>query len=180
MSAMTSPITGFLIVYSTVCSDANQRKHQSSAPLAFVRGIHRPVNSPHKGPVSRKMFPFDDVIMWSIIMITSTASRHHRRHEEDIRRNIIPPEQAIDVALSWFVYCCLQFTTEQNDRLAAAIICLIVMKGRPEQSHKSDCSNGSLRDMFPFVSQTFTTLRSRCDKVNPPVTKETNGLPISL
>ena len=31
---------------------------------AFVRGIHRwPVNSPHKGPVTRKMFPFDDVIM---------------------------------------------------------------------------------------------------------------------
>ena len=40
------------------------KKHQSSAPLAFVRGIHRwPVNSPHKGPVTRKMLPFDDVIM---------------------------------------------------------------------------------------------------------------------
>ena len=39
-------------------------KHQSSASLAFVWGIHRgPVNSPHKGPVTRKMFPFDDVIM---------------------------------------------------------------------------------------------------------------------
>ena len=43
---------------------ADQRKHQSSASLAFVRGIHwRPVNSPHKWPVTRKMFPFDDVIM---------------------------------------------------------------------------------------------------------------------
>ena len=50
-------------VYWTVCSGADQRKHQSSASLAFVRGIHRwPVNSPHKGPVTRKMFPFDDVI----------------------------------------------------------------------------------------------------------------------
>ena len=40
------------------------RKHQSSASLAFVRGIHRgPVNSPHKWPVMRKMRPFDDVIM---------------------------------------------------------------------------------------------------------------------
>ena len=39
-------------------------KHQSSASLAFVRGIHRgPVNSPHKWPVMRKLFPFDDVIM---------------------------------------------------------------------------------------------------------------------
>ena len=41
-----------------------QRKHQSSASLAFVRGIHPwPVNSPHKRPVTRKMFPFGDVIM---------------------------------------------------------------------------------------------------------------------
>ena len=49
---------------SIVCSGADQRKHQSSAPLALVRGIHlSPVNSPHKGPVTRKMFPFDDVIM---------------------------------------------------------------------------------------------------------------------
>ena len=39
-------------------------KHQSPASLAFVWGIHRgPVNSPHKWPVTRKMFPFDDVIM---------------------------------------------------------------------------------------------------------------------
>ena len=52
------------IVYSTVCSGADQRKHQSSAWLAFLRVIHRwPVNSPHKGPVTRKVFPFDDVIM---------------------------------------------------------------------------------------------------------------------
>ena len=39
-------------------------KTSNSALLAFVRGIHRrPVNSPHKWPVTRKMFPFDDVIM---------------------------------------------------------------------------------------------------------------------
>ena len=64
MGAMTSQITVVLILHSTVCSDTDQRKHQSSASLAFVRGIHRwPVNSPHKGPVTRKIFPFDDVIM---------------------------------------------------------------------------------------------------------------------
>ena len=57
MSAMASQITGVSIDYSTVCSGANQRKHQSSASLAFVRGIHRwPVNSPHKGSVTRKCF----------------------------------------------------------------------------------------------------------------------------
>ena len=48
-----------------VYSGADQRKHQSSASLAFVQGIQRwPVNSPHKWLVTRKMFPFDDVIMW--------------------------------------------------------------------------------------------------------------------
>ena len=64
MTSMASEVTSLTIVYSTVYSDADQRKHQSSASLAFVRGIHRsPVNSPHKWPVTRKMFPFDDVIM---------------------------------------------------------------------------------------------------------------------
>ena len=42
----------------------SNRKHQSSASLAFEREIHRrPLNSPQKGPVTRKMFQFDDVIM---------------------------------------------------------------------------------------------------------------------
>ena len=64
MSKLASQITSLTIVYSTVYSGPDQTKHQSSASLAFVRGIHRgPVNSPHKWPVTRKMFPFDDVIM---------------------------------------------------------------------------------------------------------------------
>ena len=64
MGAIASLITSLTIVYSAVYSDADQSKHQSSASLAFVWGIHRgPVNSPHKWPVTRKMFPFDDVIM---------------------------------------------------------------------------------------------------------------------
>ena len=64
MSAMASIITGVSIVYSTVCSGADQRKHQKLRVTAFVKGIHRwPVNSPHKGPVTRNMFTFDDVIM---------------------------------------------------------------------------------------------------------------------
>ena len=64
MGAIASQITSLMIVYSIVCSDADQRKHLISALLAFVRGIHRgPVNSPHKWPVTRKMFQFDDVIM---------------------------------------------------------------------------------------------------------------------
>ena len=64
MGAMASQITSFPIVYSTVWSGADQRKNLCSASLAFVRRIkRRPVNSPHEGPVTRKMFPFDYVIM---------------------------------------------------------------------------------------------------------------------
>ena len=64
MGAIASQITSLTIVYSIVYSDADQRKHQSSASLAFVLWIHRgPVNSPHKWPVTRKIFPFDDVII---------------------------------------------------------------------------------------------------------------------
>ena len=64
MGTIASQITSLTIVYSIVYSGADQSNHQSSASLAFVWGIHRgPVNSPHKWPVTRKMFPFDDVIM---------------------------------------------------------------------------------------------------------------------
>ena len=79
MSEIASQITSFTIVCSTVCSVADQRKHQSYASLAFVRGIHRrQMNSPHKGPVTRKMFPFDDVIMWIFNIIkTPTAYWTH-------------------------------------------------------------------------------------------------------
>ena len=70
MGAIASQITSLTIVYSTVYSGADQSKHQSSASLAFVWGIHRgPVNSPHKWPVTRKVYPFDDVIMlWYLAM----------------------------------------------------------------------------------------------------------------
>ena len=65
MGTIASQITSLTIVYSIVYSDADQRRHQSSASLTFVRGIHRgPVNSLHKWPVTQKMFPFDDVIMF--------------------------------------------------------------------------------------------------------------------
>ena len=64
MGAIASQITSLTIIFSTVYLDTDHKKHQSAASLAFVRGIHRrPVNSPHKWPVTRKMIPFDDVIM---------------------------------------------------------------------------------------------------------------------
>ena len=72
---MASQITSLTIVYSTVYSGADQRKHQSSASLAFVRGIHQgAVNSPHKWPVTRKMF--HHIWCW----ITSHTLWHETEH----------------------------------------------------------------------------------------------------
>ena len=91
MGTMASQITSLTIVYSTVYSGADQRKHQSSASLAFVRGIHRwPVNSPHKWPVTRKMFPFDDVIMLNAKMQSIGLSLHYNDVKWALRRRILP------------------------------------------------------------------------------------------
>ena len=80
MTTMASQITSLTVVYWTVHSGADQRKHQSSASLAFVRGIHRgPVNSPHKWPVTRKLIPFDDVIMNSESCICGNTLTHWGR-----------------------------------------------------------------------------------------------------
>ena len=80
MTMLASQITSLTVVYSIVYSGVNQRKHQSSASLAFVREIHRgPVNFPHKWPVTRKMFPFDDVIMLRVIVEPSGARKLHFR-----------------------------------------------------------------------------------------------------
>ena len=97
MCAMASQITSLTVVYSTVYSGADQIYIKSPASLAFVRGIHRwPVNSPHRWPVMRKMFQFDDVIinrsgflntkytlyhmLWTrcLVHIVSTLWRHDR------------------------------------------------------------------------------------------------------
>ena len=68
MGTMASQIISLTMVYSSVYFGADERKHQSFASLVFVRGIHRwPVNSLHKWPVTRKMFPFDVVIMHTLI-----------------------------------------------------------------------------------------------------------------
>ena len=72
MSTVASQITSLMIVYSIVYSGGDQRKHQSSASLDFVQGICRwPVNSPHKRPVTRKMFPSNDVIMLALCLETA-------------------------------------------------------------------------------------------------------------
>ena len=75
---MAAQITSLTIVLSTIYSGTDERKHQSSSSLTFVRGIHRwPVNSPHKGTVTRKRFLFDDVIMINLYLMKALISYHN-------------------------------------------------------------------------------------------------------
>ena len=77
VGAMASHITNIAVVYSTVYSDVDQRKHHSSTSLALVRGIHRwPVNSTRKWPVTRNMFRVNDVIMSAIFCCVMTLSHY--------------------------------------------------------------------------------------------------------
>ena len=88
MCVMASQITSLTIVYFIVYSGADKRKHQSSASLAFVRGIHRrPVNAPHKGPVTRKMLPFDDVIMFSVGYVINVFTYINHNYSQALRQS---------------------------------------------------------------------------------------------
>ena len=78
MGTIPSQITSLTIVYSTVYSGADQRKHQSSVSLAFVRRIHRgPVNFPHKRPVTRKYFHLM-TSSWTVLVLTPEYSLRTR------------------------------------------------------------------------------------------------------
>ena len=104
MSTMVFQITSLTIVSSTAYSGADQRKHQSSASLAFVPGIHRsPVNSLHKGPVTWRMFPFDDVILllyW-----------HGCPNWEKLGKTIIGPLKCINTIIrKWVKKRCIMFS----------------------------------------------------------------------
>ena len=91
MGTVASQTTSLTIVH--VYSRADQRKHQSSASLDFERGIHRgPVKSPHKWPVTRKMFPFDDVIMISFISFRFTSLCNHTIVTTPVKQPLIMGE----------------------------------------------------------------------------------------
>ena len=60
MGAMVSQITSLAIVYRLF---RHRSKKTSKLRVTGLCAGNSPVNSPHKWPVTRKMFPFDDVIM---------------------------------------------------------------------------------------------------------------------
>ena len=99
--------------------NADQRKHQSSASLAFVRAIHRgPVNSLHKWPVTRKMFPFDDVIMFCYWRVRLFAVITPFRCETHCSANTI---MTVDI-LTLFARFCLMNVMQYA--LCVNVICL--------------------------------------------------------
>ena len=76
MGAMAPQIASLTIVYWTVYSGVNQRKHQSSASLAFLRGSHRgPVNSPHKWPVYKRGIYFHVMMSWCSSDLVMSGNR---------------------------------------------------------------------------------------------------------
>ena len=106
MGTKAPQITSLMIVYSTVYSDADQRKHQSSALLAFGWRIHRwPVNSPHKWPVTRKMFPIHDTIM--------IACKHFKTIGK-VRNNLWRNAISRDLSLGWVPWVGVYFTVQQS------------------------------------------------------------------
>ena len=112
MGAMVSQITSLTMVYSTVYSHTDQRKHQSSASLAFA------VNSPYKWPVTRKMFPFDDVIMsnlnitmlcamtgFFLTCITLSQNMHQAisNRRADSNKTVLPHDTRIACYSQWLI-----------------------------------------------------------------------------
>ena len=101
MSTMASQITSLTIVHSTVYSDVDQRKYLSSASPAFVEGIHRWLAySPHKWPMTRKMFPFDDVIMQMMLQYVVSL---YWATQEMIILEIVPIFAALYSSLCYFL-----------------------------------------------------------------------------
>ena len=116
MGTIAFQITSLAIVFSTVYLNTDQRKHQSSASLAFVWGIHRgPVNSPHKWPVTRKMFPFDDVIMnWTsnnlspfdskIACLCQSVEINNSKHVYLLKQSCVLPQSTNTINSSISIY----------------------------------------------------------------------------
>ena len=150
MSTMASQITGVVIVYSTDCWGTDQRKHQSSASLDFVRGIHRwPVNSPHKGPVTWKIFPLDDIIMliakilcWLVMSIKASPVSQHTLQWRHNDQDSVSNHQPHGCLLS----CLYRRRSKKTSKLRVTGLCVGNSPGPVNSPHKGPVT----QKMFPF------------------------------
>ena len=138
ISTMASQITSLTIVYSTIYSGSDQGKHQSSASLAFVWGIHRwPVNSPHKWPVTRKMFSFHEVIMESdppiSVKFNSTLSHTWKAHKVKLSFSYVIAELVVksicQIAETWWILHVLYQTTKCMSVILCYCFALFIVSG---------------------------------------------------
>ena len=113
MCAIASQITSLTIVFSTIYSDADQGNLKLRVTGLCVGNSPGPVNSPHKWPVTREMFLFDDVI----ILLVTMKCWHLFRDRVDgigfwkVRENCkdLPFFNALSNFLSWwpgFLHLC--------------------------------------------------------------------------
>ena len=147
MSAIASQITGITSVYSTVFSGTDQRKRQSSASLAIVRGIYRwPVNSPRKGPVTRKIFPFD---VFMVMIATKKVVGNFRR---SIKKWYIPVRSIVYLEFRLLQIAFSPITL--HARLALKSQHLFMIGAKHFQQIKKSSTNFPL--CFPNIPQLFS------------------------
>ena len=161
MSVIASQITSLGIVYSIVYSGADQRKHQSSAALAFVRRIHRgPVNSPHKRPVTRKMFPFHDVIMLFLVKFIPSTRGYCKEVQTSLRlrhneRDCVSNHQPHDYLLN-------RLFRRRSKKTSKLIVTGVWGEGGIHRSPvNSPHKRPVTRKMFPFYDVIILILLSR-------------------
>ena len=162
IGTIASQITSLTIVYSTVYSDADQRKHQSFVSLAFVRGIHRgPVNSPHKCTVTRKMFPFDDVIMLTyhtriletIYLMLFVNSQTHKDAHRQWRIGAIRNNATLKMKWQSEIAYLPKFPKIMTNLLVMMISMLIIKKILIQNSYYDNTNN---YDSFMKICVTFS------------------------
>ena len=97
MGTNASQITSLTVVYSTVYSGADQRKHQSSASLAFVWGIHRDRWIPRtKGQLRGKCFHLMTSSWHSRFGVNETSlTKHIRATRHNLWTHICPQPRKI-------------------------------------------------------------------------------------
>ena len=119
MSAMVSQIPSLMIVYSTVYSKRRSKKTSKLRVTGLcVEGIHRwPVNSPHQAPVTRKMFPFDDVIKGTSAAMLMTMSYVHALHNNCFQQPVSSPCVQYVIFITGYCHFPVNNISQENVKL---------------------------------------------------------------
>ena len=154
---LRSPVSPLFIV----SSGADERKHQNSGSPAFVSGIHGwPVNSPHKGPVTRKMFQFDvreidaypkcwfrieyHIMVWDgKLPGTILLHVYCNRHYNDVIMTTIASHQPTGCLLNRL----FRRRSKKTSKLRVTGLCVGNSSGPVNSPHKGPVT----RKMFPFA-----------------------------